>query len=248
MPTVVRKKTGRVHEAKTREAILLAAIEEFASNGFAGARTENIARQAAVNKAMLHYYFHDKETLYASVLDTLFGSLPDADAMVRKLTEAPLTSLQHIHIFLRIILFKHGDPRSNSFRRILAWELAAGQANLKRVAQKYMVPRIISMSEIIKKGVAAGELKCTNPVLAVWSLISQVAFYFMHRETYEGSAIYDDLYKNISQDDLLSFLLENFIAAYATKPDVDATLPAEIVKMADGLAVLLVNPAIPVTG
>ena len=44
--------------------ILAAAKDEFASNGFYGARMQAIADAAGVNKAMLHYYFRSKENLY----------------------------------------------------------------------------------------------------------------------------------------------------------------------------------------
>lgn len=239
------KKSGRQPEAKTREAILVAAIAEFAEYGFAGTRTENIARNAKVNKAMLHYYYHDKETLYDAVLDTLYGSVGEADSLVQQLTNAPLNSVQMVHIFLKVVIAKHSDPRSRAFRRILAWELAAGQKNLKRVAQKYMVPRIINTAEIIRRGIAGGELKCENPVLAVWGLIAQVAFYFMHRETYEGSAIYDDLYRNVTQQGLLKFLLNNFVASYAVNPAISLDLPKDIIKLSDELAERMLTPALP---
>ena len=59
----------------SRAAILRAAAEEFAEHGIAGARTEAIAREARVNKALLYYYFKDKETLYGAVLDNAFSGL-----------------------------------------------------------------------------------------------------------------------------------------------------------------------------
>ena len=238
------RKKPRQPEARTREAILGAAIEEFAERGFAGARTENIARQANVNKAMLHYYYHDKQTLYLAVLEYLYGSSPDAEVLVERLTNAPLNSVQMVRVFLIVILRKHADERSDPFRRILAWELAAGENNLEAVAQKYMVPRIIGMCEAIRRGISAGELKCSNPTLAVWSLISQVAFYFMHRKTYEGSSIYEELYENVSYDDMLNFLLGNFIASYATDKNISSDIPPEIARLADELAEKLVLPGL----
>lgn len=239
----LKSKSGKLPEAKTRETILLAAIDEFATNGFAGARTENIAKNAHVNKAMLHYYFHDKENLYDAVLETLYGSLQDIETLIQQISEAPLNSVQYVHVFLRIILAKHGSPSSRAFRSILAWELAAGQNNLKRVAQKYMIPRIATMTELIKRGIAAGELNCENPTFAVWSLISQVAFYYMHERTYEGSSLYDELYGNISQEKLLQILLKNFIAAYAVNKKIHCALPAEVDQMAVKLAELLSQPS-----
>jgi AcrR family transcriptional regulator len=53
---------------RTRERILSAALQEFAVNGFAGARVDAIARRAAINKRMLYHYFGDKEHLFREVL------------------------------------------------------------------------------------------------------------------------------------------------------------------------------------
>jgi len=69
--------------ARTRERILKAALGEFAANGLAGARCENIARHARVNKRMLFYCFGSKEELYREILRrkfsqraTLYESVP----------------------------------------------------------------------------------------------------------------------------------------------------------------------------
>src|SRR5689334_19093666 len=53
---------GRPEES--RNAILQAALREFSKEGIAGARTDSIARAARVNKALLYYYFKDKDALY----------------------------------------------------------------------------------------------------------------------------------------------------------------------------------------
>ncbi len=53
---------------RSRERILRAAFEEFAANGFAGARVDSIARRAAINKRMLYHYFGDKQNLFREVL------------------------------------------------------------------------------------------------------------------------------------------------------------------------------------
>ena len=53
---------------RARTRILSAALQEFASHGFAGARVDTIARRAAINKRMLYHYFGDKEHLFREVL------------------------------------------------------------------------------------------------------------------------------------------------------------------------------------
>lgn len=55
-----------------------AAREEFARRGFAGARVEQIARRAGVNKQLLFYYYHSKRGLFHSVLTQAAGELENA--------------------------------------------------------------------------------------------------------------------------------------------------------------------------
>src|ERR1700722_6532683 len=70
-----RRMGSRGQPKESRAAILQAAAKEFAEHGIAGARTDAIAREARVNKALLYYYFKDKETLYGAVLDNAFSGL-----------------------------------------------------------------------------------------------------------------------------------------------------------------------------
>lgn len=62
-----------------RHRIIEAARIEFAEKGFDVATTRDIAEQAKVNQAMIHYYFGSKKQLYMRVLTTqlylLFGSI-----------------------------------------------------------------------------------------------------------------------------------------------------------------------------
>ena len=69
--------------AASRERILAAAQEEFGRYGFAGARTERIARAANVNKQLLFYYFGSKAGLYQAVVKGAGEVLGRAAARVR---------------------------------------------------------------------------------------------------------------------------------------------------------------------
>jgi AcrR family transcriptional regulator len=55
---------------QTKERILAAALDEFATKGFAGTRVDQIAQAAGVNKAMIYYHFAGKQELF----DQLFQS------------------------------------------------------------------------------------------------------------------------------------------------------------------------------
>jgi TetR/AcrR family transcriptional regulator len=59
---VNKEKTGAA-----QERILAAAKKVFLSKGMAGARMQDIADEAGINKALLHYYFRDKEKLFGTI-------------------------------------------------------------------------------------------------------------------------------------------------------------------------------------
>src|SRR2546423_12228806 len=77
MPSLPKtsKSGSRGEPEKTRAAILRAALKEFAHEGVAGGRIDEIARSAGVNKALLYYYFKDKEGLHAAVLEQVFAGV-----------------------------------------------------------------------------------------------------------------------------------------------------------------------------
>jgi len=60
---------GRYQTENSENRILEAAEKEFLRKGFAGARTIEIAKEAGVTHAMLHYYFRTKEELFKKILE-----------------------------------------------------------------------------------------------------------------------------------------------------------------------------------
>src|ERR1700754_5084567 len=59
----------------TEQRILDAAHAVFIRSGTAGARTQEIAREAGVNPELLHYYFRSKERLAEAVFKRAAGQL-----------------------------------------------------------------------------------------------------------------------------------------------------------------------------
>ncbi len=73
----------------TEEKILNAAQNVFIQKGMDGARMQEIADEAGINKALLHYYFRTKEKLFGAIFKKVFSQIfPNLMAMVH--SELPL--------------------------------------------------------------------------------------------------------------------------------------------------------------
>ena len=55
------------HEMNTEQKILDAAKDVFQQKGMTGARMQEIADKAGINKALLHYYYRTKDKLFEKV-------------------------------------------------------------------------------------------------------------------------------------------------------------------------------------
>lgn len=60
-------------DSSTEEKILAAAKKVFVARGMDGARMQDIADEAGINKAMLHYYFRSKEQLFETIFKKVLG-------------------------------------------------------------------------------------------------------------------------------------------------------------------------------
>lgn len=57
-----------IQNAEVKEKIIIAAIEEFAENGYKAASTNSICKKAKVSKGLIYYYFKSKEEIYLNAL------------------------------------------------------------------------------------------------------------------------------------------------------------------------------------
>jgi AcrR family transcriptional regulator len=76
-PKSARKPAGarQARSAARREAILAAALDEFAERGFAAARLDDVAKRAGVAKGTIYLYFRDKEALFQELVRTMVTPL-----------------------------------------------------------------------------------------------------------------------------------------------------------------------------
>src|SRR5581483_3167788 len=177
MSTHITRLGSRGQPEASRAAILKAAVREFAREGVAGARTDAIARFAGVNKALLYYYFKDKEALYQAVLDEVFSG---ARVAIQTALSKELPPRQRLEAYVRA----HFDYIASNplYPRIVHAEfLRAGRdpSRLQRVATQYFQPIFVNIAALLKEGAESGEFRRVDPVHFIPSMISVIVFYFI---------------------------------------------------------------------
>jgi TetR/AcrR family transcriptional regulator len=192
MSTLAKARLGsRRQPEHSRATILQAAIREFAQRGIAGARTDAIAQAAKVNKALLYYYYRDKETLYGAALDHAFGQ------MGAHLMEVLGRNLPPREKVLTYVGTYFDYIASHKFNRDLVqvemMRSGHGSPHLKRIAKQYFQPLYRRLSEVIQQGIAAGEFRPINPLQFVPSMVALVVFYFISAPVMKTVAGFDPL-------------------------------------------------------
>jgi TetR/AcrR family transcriptional regulator len=187
---LARTQTERADQTRTR--ILDAAIREFSSNGLAGARTEQIAEAAGVNKALLYYYFRSKDELYQAALETVVEGVR-ANSFAVLETDAPAGER-----FLRIALNHFDRMYSNrEFQSLMQQEmirLHRGEANaLGPIAEKLMRPLWSRVDTLVEEGIAAGELIPVEWTQLIYAGLGANVFYFLSAPLTKLAQGYDPL-------------------------------------------------------
>ena len=141
--------------AERRDAILNAALDEFASRGFAATRLDDIATRAGVAKGTIYLHFKDKESLFLELVRTeivprvqqLSGAVPEA-VPTRAVFEG------FVQMFVREVL----PTRRADIIRLVITE----GRNLPALAEFYyreVIQRgLAAMTKLIERGIARGEI------------------------------------------------------------------------------------------
>jgi len=153
------------------ERILAAAAAIFASIGYDGARVDEIAERAGVNKAMLYYHVGDKQQLYTIVLTSAIERALAALQAANEPVESPSEKLQAVlRTFVR---FGSENP---VFIPLIMREIASGGAHLADEMILRMAGVFRFVASLLKQGVDAGAFRRTDPLLTHVSIIGATFF------------------------------------------------------------------------
>jgi TetR/AcrR family transcriptional regulator len=161
---MAEKKT-QSRSRKTFQTILDTATKQFAQRGYEGARIDEIARQARVNKASLYYHFGDKSGLYNQVLIRVLGGIS------QRITENIKQASSHeerLRVYILTLSNNIGD--SPHFAPILSRAIADTDRELPEQIVQQIMQVFGALFYIIEEGQADGRFRQVSPMV-VYHLI-----------------------------------------------------------------------------
>ncbi|MCA6108550.1 TetR/AcrR family transcriptional regulator [Bradyrhizobium cenepequi] len=165
----------------TQRKLLIAARREFAQNGLAGARVDEIAARAGVNKQLVYHYFGDKDALYLAVLEWVYEEIREQE---RKLNLEGLPPEQAIKRLIEAS-FDHLAAHPD-FIVLLNDENRGGARHVRgsRRLEAMHSPLVSMVSKILNEGVRAGVFRRgIDPVHLYISIAALGYFFFSNTPT-----------------------------------------------------------------
>ncbi len=164
------------HNSSKEELILEAAEQVFVEKGLSGARMQEIADRAGINKTLLHYYFRTKENIFSRILRQVFSTfLQKIDASIPDDAPFPAALRMFIDSFVDYIA---GHPKIPMF---VMQELSRGGGIVSEVLagtlDRISFPN--RFLKLISQEVEAGKLEAVDPAQTVITVLGSCIYYFV---------------------------------------------------------------------
>ncbi len=167
-------------QKNTEELILEAARAIFIQKGFAGARMQEIADEAGINKALLHYYFRSKDHLFEAVFALALRSfLPVIKTVLESELPLKIKIIKFVETYIDILV---ANPYIPGF---VIHEL---NTNPGRFVDKFISmgldPTIISKQ--VKEEIDLHTIRAVDPEHFIVNLLSMCIFPFVAKPIIKG--------------------------------------------------------------
>ncbi|WP_052867300.1 TetR/AcrR family transcriptional regulator [Streptomyces niger] len=206
---------GRQRDAaRTRAEILKVATEEFARQGYTGARVDEIAARIHTTKRMIYYYFGSKEQLFTAVLEEAYAVIRqqeqqldvehlDPAAAIRRLAELTFDHHEAHPDFIRLV----------SIENIHEAEHIAASETIGRLNS----PAIEVIGRILEEGYAQGVFTTEVDAVDLHAMISSFCFFRVSNRHTFGALFERDL-TAVDRREHYRTMLGDMVLGYLTGP------------------------------
>ncbi len=158
-----------VNISVTEEKILQAARAVFIRKGLSGARMQEIADEAGINKALLHYYFRSKEKLFERIFEEVLKNLSYG---ISEVLSSDVPILNKLDSFIE----KYSEALSaNPYLPVFVLnEMSQNPSRIKAFFEKGVLPAMINFFAQIQREVNDGKIKPVHPVHLLLNIVGMV--------------------------------------------------------------------------
>jgi TetR/AcrR family transcriptional regulator len=190
----------------TEEKIFNAARIIFQKKGFAGARMQEIADEAGINKAMLHYCFKNKELLFQAVFMNAFSQLAP---QINEIFNSKESFFEKIKKFTHsYITFVMQNPYLPQF---VIQEMNNNPEFVMSFLKNENRPNPALLITQIEKEIADGIIKPINPKQLLMNMISMTVFPFAAQMMVKGMLQISDVEFNQMMEERKTSIAEQII-------------------------------------
>ncbi|WP_457616518.1 TetR/AcrR family transcriptional regulator [Lutibacter sp.] len=174
-------------DINTEELILNAAKQVFQKKGMTGARMQEIADEAGINKAMLHYYYRSKQLLFEAVFKSAFSLLAP---QLNKVINAKTSLFDKIESFTNnYISFIITHPYLPNF---IIQELNRNPEFAKKLLAEKHFPNIDNFKVQVEEHIANGIIRPIKAEQLFFNIMALNIFPFVASPLLKGLANVDD--------------------------------------------------------
>jgi AcrR family transcriptional regulator len=160
-------------KSETEDKVLQAARTVFQRKGFDGARMQDIADEAGINKALLHYYFRSKDRLFDAVFRDAFNNF---FPRVQEILASDITLEKKLEGFID----KYIDMvKANPFLPIFILnEINRNPDKIDEIINLHVInPKLLFVA--VQKEIDSGEIRAVDPRHLMVSIIGMCLFPFL---------------------------------------------------------------------
>ncbi len=178
-------------DTETMLNIIHAATKVFIERGMDGARMQEIADLAGINKALLHYYYNSKEELYQIVATReIKKAFSDLLAVIPEEQDFRCWLRSFIHNYLQTI------SQNPQITRFMMWEISQGGNGISNIIREFINRKDngrMSVFETISKALSGPTVRQVDPIQFFMSLIGMCIYPFLARPILENIFIGIDM-------------------------------------------------------
>lgn len=190
---------------RTQQAILRAAMAEFHELGLGGARMENIAERAGVNKRLIYYYFGSKEALFLLALETTYADIRAAERDLQLESLEPPEAVRRLVAVTWQHYLKHPE-----FLTLLNSENLHRAKHLKqsRRIREMNSPLVQMLGDVLERGRREGVFRGGVDAVQLYISIAGLAYFYLSNNPTLSTIFVRDLMSPKALAERLSHITE----------------------------------------